>query len=40
VATVKPLREQAAQEQVALDRLQEWLNHWLSNEAPADSGAC
>jgi histidyl-tRNA synthetase len=33
-ATVKPLRTQAEQEQVALERLADWLRHWIKQAQP------
>jgi histidyl-tRNA synthetase len=33
-ATVKPLRTQAEQEQVALERLADWLRHWMKQAQP------
>jgi len=40
VVTVKPLREDWAQQQLELERLAGWLKQWLENEPPVDSGAC
>jgi len=39
-ATLKPLRTQDDQQQVALERLVEWLNDWLKHAAPGIAGAC
>jgi len=39
-ATIKPLRTQADQQQVALARLAEWLNNWLARAAQGTAGTC
>ena len=39
-ATLKPLRTQDDQQQVALERLVDWLNDWLKHAAPETAGAC
>jgi len=39
-ATIKPLRTQADQQQVALTRLADWLNDWLAQAAPRTAGTC
>jgi len=39
-ATVKPLRSQDEQEQVALERLPEWLKNWLQQARPGSPGSC
>jgi histidyl-tRNA synthetase len=39
-ATVKPLRSEAEQEQVALDRLAAWLNNWLKQAGRGVSRSC
>jgi histidyl-tRNA synthetase len=38
--TLKPLRTQDDQQQVALERLVDWLNDWLKHAAPEITGAC
>ncbi len=39
-ATVKPLRSQAEQQQIALERLADWLDDWLKHAAPGSDGSC
>jgi len=39
-ATVKPLRSEADQEQVALDQLTDWLNNWLKQAGRGVSRSC
>jgi len=40
LATVKPLRSQAEQQQIALERLADWLDDWLKHAAPGSDGSC
>ena len=39
-ATIKPLRSQADQQQVALGQLADWLQDWLKQARPGGSGSC
>jgi histidyl-tRNA synthetase len=39
-ATVKPLRSEADQEQVALDQLSDWLNNWLQQAGRGVNRSC
>jgi histidyl-tRNA synthetase len=39
-ATIKPLRSQADQQQVALGQLADWLRDWLKQARPGASGSC